>query len=43
MGGVEWVAGEGRQLEAGYTFHKDTGGSAVSGSNKNEPEIWSIS
>ena len=43
VGGVEWVVGEGRQLETGYTFHKDTGSSAVSGSNRNEHEIWSIS
>ena len=36
MGGGGRVIGEGEQLEACYTFHKDTGGSAVSLSNKNE-------
>ena len=30
------MVGEGEQLEACYTFHKDTGSSAVSLSNKNE-------
>ena len=42
VGGVEWVVREGRQLEAGYTFHKDTGSSAVSVSNKNEHAIRSM-
>ena len=35
MGGGGWMVGEGEKLEACYTFHKDTGSSAVSLSNEN--------
>ena len=43
VGRWEGVGGQkSEQLEAGYTFHKDTSSSVVSLSNKNEYTIQSI-
>ena len=40
--GVGWIVKESEQLEASYTFHKDTGSSAVSLLSDRINTIYSI-